>query len=193
MIFTKFPSCLAGPGDHVVLSSDHVDYEVELVVVVGKPGRNIPESDATDHILGVTVGQDVSDRQLQMQGEQPQFSLGKSVDSYGPIGPAVVTLDEITNLNDLQIWCEVDGEEVQRASTSDLVFSPQDLVVYLSRYVTLQPGNLIFTGTPGGVGLGFEPPRYLRPGSTIRSGIEGVGVMTNSCIALPPRSAEINE
>lgn len=182
MIFTKFPSCLVGPGDPVVLSSDHVDYEVELVVVVGKSGRNIAESEAEEHILGITVGQDVSDRQLQMQGAQPQFSLGKSLDSFGPLGPAVVTLDEIGDINDLEIWCEVDGREVQRANTSDLVFSPQDLLVYVSSFVTLHPGDLIFTGTPAGVGLGFDPPRYLKPGSTIRSGIDGVGVMSNLCV-----------
>lgn len=191
MVFTKFPSCLTGPNEPVYLWSDSIDYEVELVVVVGRNGRNIDASEAEGYIAGVTVGQDISDRRLQMSGSPPQFSLGKSLDSFGPLGPAVVSIDELADLNDLHIWCEVDGERVQDSRTGQLIFSPQYLVSYLSRSITLAPGDLIFTGTPAGVGIGFSPARYLAAGSSIRSGIEGVGVMENQCLAASVSSGRL--
>src|SRR5262249_5815772 len=148
MVFTKFPNCLAGPGADIVLSSGTVDWEVELVVVVGRGGRQIAEDHALAHVAGYTVGQDISDRRLQFSDLPPQFSLGKSIDGFGPSGPAVVSLDEFADPNDLALSCDVTGERMQDARTSDLIFGVPALLAYVSRYCTLEPGDLVFTGTP---------------------------------------------
>ncbi len=182
LIFTKFPSCLAGPRADVVLTSERVDYEVELVAVIGRSGRNIDEGRAIDHVAGYCVGQDISDRALQFAGKPPQFSMGKSADTYGPIGPAVVSLDAFDDPNDLPLWCEVSGERLQEDRTNDLIFPVPELVAYLSRYCTLEPGDLIFTGTPAGVGAVRDPRRYLQPGDEITSGIDGIGILQNRCV-----------
>ncbi len=182
LIFTKFPSCLVGPRADVVLTSNRVDYEVELVVVVGEGGRDIPESEALSRVAGYCVGQDISDRRMQFAGKPPQFSMGKSVDTFGPIGPGIVPIDEISNPNDLAISCEVSGETLQKARTSLMVFSVPELVSWLSKFCTLVPGDLIFTGTPAGVGSVRDPRRYLAAGDVITSTIEGLGTIVNRCV-----------
>lgn len=179
VVFTKFPSCLAGPRADVELRSDHADWEVELVVVIGPGGRDIPAPRAWDHVVGLTVGQDVSDRELQTAASPPQFSLGKSRDTYGPTGPVVVSTDSFADPGDLRLTCDVDGERQQDDRTSNLIFDVPTLVEYLSNILTLRTGDLIFTGTPAGVGAGQG--RYLRPGEEIVSTIEGVGTLVNRC------------
>ncbi len=183
LVFTKFPSCLAGPHDDVPLTSDRVDWEVELVAVVGRGGRGIAERDALSHVAGYCVGQDVSDRRMQFSGRPPQFSLGKSADGFGPIGPAWVSLDAIAHPDDLAITCDLDGERVQDGRTRDMIFGVAELVAFLSQWCTLAPGDLVFTGTPAGVGSTRKPPRYLAPGQTLDSHIEGLGALRNRCVA----------
>lgn len=183
VVFTKFPNCIAGPHADVVLSSGFVDWEVELVVVIGRRGRAIAEADALAHVAGYTVGQDVSDRKMQFADKPPQFSMGKSLDGYGPIGPALVTLDAFRDPNDLGLTCDVGGNRVQDGRTSDLIFPVAALVEFLSRRSTLESGDLIFTGTPSGVGSTRNPRRYLQPGEEIVSTIEGIGTMRNRCAA----------
>ncbi|GIW45862.1 MAG: fumarylacetoacetate hydrolase [Candidatus Binatia bacterium] len=182
LVFTKFPNCLVGPRHPIELSSDYVDWEVELVVVIGRHGRGIRAEHALDYIAGFTVGQDISDRKAQFAGNPPQFSLGKSYDTFGPLGPAIVSLDSFANPNDLQLTCEVSGERMQDSRTREMIFSVPELVEFLSRRCTLEPGDLIFTGTPAGVGSTRKPRRYLRPGDVIRSWIEGVGELVNECV-----------
>jgi 2-keto-4-pentenoate hydratase/2-oxohepta-3-ene-1,7-dioic acid hydratase in catechol pathway len=182
-VFTKFPSCLAGPAADVVLPSDFVDWEVELVVVIGRGGARISDDAALDHVAGYCVGQDYSERRVQMgDGNRPQFSLGKSYDTFGPIGPAVVSLDAVGDPSDLALMCEVDGEVVQDSRTSDLIFSVPQLIAYLSDICTLESGDLIFTGTPSGVGAARRPPRFLSAGQVVTSTIEGLGTLRNRCV-----------
>lgn len=181
LTFTKFPSCLVGPTDDVVLSGDTVDWEVEIVVVIGVGGRHIPLDRAWTHVAGLTLGQDISDRKVQTAGKPPQFSLGKSFDTYGPIGPAMVSVDSFPNRDDIGLWCDVSGERMQESRTSNLIFSISDLVSYLSSICTLVPGDLIFTGTPDGVGMARG--RLLRAGDVIDSGAEVIGGLRNVCVA----------
>jgi len=183
MVFTKFPNCLAGPHADVIVGSAYVDWEVELVVVMGRGGRHIPEHGALEHVAGYCVGQDISDRRLQFSDNPPQFSLGKSLDGFGPIGPAVVSLDEFPDPNNLTLTCDVGGERMQDARTNDLIFGVPALIAYLSRHCTLEPGDLIFTGTPAGVGSTRNPRRYLRVGEEIVSTIECIGTLRNRCVA----------
>lgn len=186
LIFTKFPNCICGPLADVELSSHYVDWEVELVVVIGRRGRAIPEAKAFDYVAGYTVGQDVSDRKVQFTDKPPQFSMGKSFDSFGPIGPALVTLDTIdavADRDDLALSCAVSGETMQAARTSDMIFSVAQLVAFLSQRCTLEPGDLIFTGTPAGVGSTRDPRRYLKPGEEIVSTIEALGSLRNRCVS----------
>jgi 2,4-didehydro-3-deoxy-L-rhamnonate hydrolase len=182
MVFTKFPSCLAGPYANVPLPSGFVDYEAELVVVIGQRAKAVAPERALDVVAGYCAGQDISDRRLQFSDKPPQFSLGKSIDGFGPIGPEVVSLDELRDPNDLEISCYVSGERLQHARTTDMVFSVPELVAYLSRFCTLEPGDLIFTGTPSGVGSVRTPRRYLAPGEVIRTTIEGIGELANDCV-----------
>ncbi len=183
VVFTKFPNCISGPYADVELFSDRVDWEVELVVVIGRRGRRIAEKDALAHVAGFTVGQDVSDRRMQFADKPPQFSMGKSLDGYGPIGPSLVTLDAFADPNDLALTCDVGGERMQAGRTGDMIFGVAELVAFLSRWCTLEPGDLIFTGTPAGVGSTRDPRRYLAPGEEIVSTIEGIGTMRNRCVA----------
>ena len=185
MVFTQFPSCLAGPRADIVCASERVDWEVELVAVIGRGGRAISEDRALAHVAGYTVGQDVSDRRLQFADVPPQFSLGKSIDGYGPIGPTVVSLDAFGDPNDLALTCDVSGERMQSGRTGDMVFGVPALVAWLSRWCTLAPGDLIFTGTPAGVGSTRSPRRYLVPGDEVVSTIEGIGTLRNRCVAGP--------
>jgi 2-keto-4-pentenoate hydratase/2-oxohepta-3-ene-1,7-dioic acid hydratase in catechol pathway len=185
MVFTKFPSCLAGPADDVVLASNRVDFEAELVVVIGRAAQNVPEARALEHVAGYCVGQDVTDRRLQWQDKPPQFSLAKSLAGFGPIGPWLSTLDHVRDPLDLAISCRIDDVEVQASRTGEMVFSVPELVAYLSRHCALEPGDLIFTGTPAGVGSLRQPPRYLAAGERIETEIEGLGRLENRCVAPP--------
>lgn len=174
--FTKFPSCLTGPRASVALPTDTVDWEVELVVVIGSAAHRVEEPDGWAHVAGLTVGQDLSERTLQFEAGG-QFSLGKSHRGFGPTGPWVVTPDELDDPDDLRLGCSVDGEVVQDGRTGDMVFSAPRLVAELSAVVTLLPGDLIFTGTPEGVGIGRQPPRFLQPGQVLESWVDGIGTM----------------
>lgn len=176
--FTKFPACLAGPFDDIELSGDRVDWEVELVVVIGLRADRVDEAVGWDHVAGVAVGQDISDRTVQYAAGF-QFCLGKSYRGYGPVGPVVVTPDELPDRDDLRLRCTLDGEVVQDGRTSDMVFRVPRLVAELSAVVPLLPGDIIFTGTPPGVGAGRQPPRFLAPGQVLESEIEGIGRLRN--------------
>ena len=179
--FTKFPASLAGPFDNIEVVGESVDWEVELVAVIGSRADRVAEGEAWDHVAGLTVGQDISDRHLQYAAGA-QFSLGKSRRGYGPMGPWVVTPDELPNPDDLGLGCSVDGEPVQDARTSDLIFDIPHLIAELSSVLPLLPGDVIFTGTPGGVGIARQPPKFLAPGQTLESWIEGIGTIRNRCI-----------
>jgi 2-keto-4-pentenoate hydratase/2-oxohepta-3-ene-1,7-dioic acid hydratase in catechol pathway len=183
LTFTKFPSCLAPPVSNVELSGETVDWEVELVVCIGTGGRKILEASAWDHVAGLTLGQDISDRTVQRLGTPPQFSLGKSFDGYGPIGPALVSVDAFIDRNDIGLWCDVSGARMQDSRTSDLIFTVPQLIAYLSSICTLFPGDLIFTGTPSGVGAARG--RFLRSGDVVESGAEVIGTMRQTCVARP--------
>ena len=180
--FTKFPGSLSGPFDDIEIHGDSVDWEVELVVVIGIEADRVDEADAWAHVAGLTIGQDISDRALQFAAGM-QFSLGKSRRGYGPMGPWLVTLDEVADPDDLGLGCKVDGEVVQDARTDDLVFSVPQLIAELSAVLPLLPGDVIFTGTPAGVGMAYDPPRGLRAGEVIETWIEGIGTMRNRCVS----------
>lgn len=179
--FTKFPESLTGPFADVELVGGANDWEVELVAVIGTQADRVAEADGWAHVAGVTVGQDISDRHLQFAAGA-QFSLGKSRRTYGPLGPWVVTTDELPDPDDLALGCSVDGETVQDARTSDLIFSVPRLVAELSAVLPLLPGDVIFTGTPAGIGATRQPARFLAPGEVLESWIEGVGTIRNRCL-----------
>jgi 2-keto-4-pentenoate hydratase/2-oxohepta-3-ene-1,7-dioic acid hydratase in catechol pathway len=180
--FTKFPSCITGPFAEVELAGETVDWEVELVVVIGRRADFVSETEAWDHVAGLTVGQDVSERTVQ-RAAGAQFCLGKSFRGFGPMGPWLVTTDEVGNPDDLGLGCSIDGVTVQDARTSDLIFNVPRLLAELSRIVTLYPGDVIFTGTPSGVGAAAKPPRFLKAGETVESWIEGIGTIRNRFVA----------
>jgi len=183
VVFTKFPSAIAGPVTRVELPPGSVDWEVEIVVVIGKTATSVPLGRAWDHVAGLTVGQDLSERDLQRSGPAPQFSLAKSHRGFAPAGPCVVTLDELDRPDDLELGCEVNGVVVQKGRSSDMIFSVSELIAYLSGIVTLFPGDIIFTGTPPGVGMGRTPPQYLHDGDVLRSWVGGIGTLTQSFVA----------
>lgn len=178
--FTKFPASLAGPFDDIELVGGVVDWEVELVAVIGRRADRVDEAVAWSHVAGLTVGQDISDRALQFAAGS-QFSLGKSRRGYGPMGPWLVSLDEIDDPDDLALGCSVDGETMQAARTSDLIFGVPRLIAELSAVLPLLPGDVVFTGTPAGVGGSRKPPRFLQPGQVLETWIDGVGTIRNRC------------
>jgi 2-keto-4-pentenoate hydratase/2-oxohepta-3-ene-1,7-dioic acid hydratase in catechol pathway len=176
--FTKFPTCMAAPNAVVTLPSAHVDWEVELVVVIGALAHHVDESHAWEHVAGLTVGQDLSERVVQF-ASGGHFSLGKSFPGFGPIGPWLVTADEVPDPEDLELGCTVNGEQMQKSRTSEMVFPVRRLIAELSAVLPLLPGDIIFTGTPSGVGFTRTPPRYLAPGDQLTSWIEGIGELHN--------------
>jgi len=178
IVFTKFPASLTGPFDDVEVVGASTDWEVELVAVIGRTADRVSQADAWSYVAGLTVGQDISDRKLQFAAGA-QYSMGKSRRGYGPIGPWVVTADELADPQDLALGCSVNGETVQDARTSDLIFDLPQLVTELSAVVPLLPGDVIFTGTPDGVGVARKPPRFLQPGDTLETWIEGIGTIRN--------------
>lgn len=183
LLFTKFPSCITGPDVEVALPEGKVDWEVEVVAVVGTGGRDIPADRAWAALAGLTVGQDLSERVLQLSGTPPQFSLGKSYPGFGPTGPVVVSPDEFPDPDDVGFDARLDGEIVQAGRTSEMIFPVPELVARISRVCPLLPGDLIFTGTPAGVGNRRNPPRYLRPGQTLVSQVEHVGQIRQRFVA----------
>lgn len=185
MVFTKFSSAMTGPVTEVPLPPGDVDWEVEMIAVMGRQARNLPENEASAALAGLMVGQDLSERRAQLAGTPAQFSLAKSHRGFAPTGPWLTTLDELGDPGTLAIGCAIDGEAVQAATTAQMMFGLGELVAYLSTVVELQPGDLIWTGTPAGVGMGREPRRYLSPGETLVSSIEGLGTLRQRLVALP--------
>lgn len=176
-VFTKFPSSLTGPTVTVAHHGEKTDWETELVVVIGQGGRDIAESDALNHVAGYMVGQDLSDRAVQFINDPPQFSLAKSFAGYGPIGPWLTTPDEVPDLAQQTLTTTVNGATMQQSTLADLIFSPATLVSYLSHIVALEPGDLIFTGTPSGTGVGRQPQIFLHAGDQLTSRITGLGTL----------------
>ena len=179
IVFTKVPECVVGPRADVMLPLDvstQIDYEAELALVIGRGGRNIARSDALRHVFGVTIVNDVTARDVQMRHQQ--WDLGKSFDTFCPMGPWIVTADELDG-TDTRVRCWVNGELRQDARTTDLIFDIPTLIETCSRGITLHPGDVIATGTPAGVGMGFDPPRWLQPGDVVRIAIDGIGEIEN--------------
>ncbi|MGA3150850.1 MAG: fumarylacetoacetate hydrolase family protein [Streptosporangiaceae bacterium] len=177
-VFTKFPSCIIGPHAQITLPpGGHTDWETELVVIIGPAASHVSVASAWDHVAGLAVGQDISERILQMASDPPQFSLGKSFPGFGPVGPWLVTLDEFDDPGDLELGCLINGEQMQQGRTRDMIFTVPELIEQLSAIAPLLPGDLIFTGTPSGVGMGRKPPRWLAPGDILSSYVEGIGEM----------------
>jgi 2-keto-4-pentenoate hydratase/2-oxohepta-3-ene-1,7-dioic acid hydratase in catechol pathway len=176
VVFGKWTSAICGPDDEIEIprGSTKTDWEVELGVVIGTGGRYIAEADALNHVAGYCVVHDVSEREYQLE-RGGQWDKGKGCDTFGPIGPWLVTADEVPDPQNLDLWLEVDGHRYQNGNTRTMVFGVKHLVSYLSRFMSLQPGDVIATGTPPGVGLGQKPPKYLVPGQTVRLGIQGLG------------------
>ncbi len=182
VVFTKYVSAFSGPVSTVSLPPGSVDWEVEVVAVIGRTARAVPLAQAWAHVAGLTVGQDLSERGLQRRGPAAQFGLGKSHPGFAPSGPALVTPDELESPDDLALGCEVNGEVRQQARSADMIFGVPELVSYLSGVVTLYPGDVIFTGTPPGVGMGRTPPVFLRAGDHLHSWIEGIGQLDQTFV-----------
>jgi 2-keto-4-pentenoate hydratase/2-oxohepta-3-ene-1,7-dioic acid hydratase in catechol pathway len=183
-VFTKFPACITGPYGEVVLpAGGHTDWEVELVAVIGHRAERVPAARAWSHVAGLAVGQDLSERASQLAGPAPQFSLAKSFPRFGPVGPWLVTPDEFDDPDDLELSCSVNGEVVQSGRTSRLLFGVPAILEHLSAVVPLLPGDVVFTGTPPGVGMGSTPPRYLAPGDELVSSVTGIGELRHTFVA----------
>jgi 2-keto-4-pentenoate hydratase/2-oxohepta-3-ene-1,7-dioic acid hydratase in catechol pathway len=180
-IFSKFSNVVIGPGEPIIIPSDRTDYEAEFAFVIGRGGRRIPAANAMDHVFGYTIINDVSERRYQMATSQ--WMIGKTFDTFAPMGPCLVTADEIPDPHSLDIWCEIGGERLQNSNTRELIFKIPDLIEYLSSVVTLEPGDVISTGTPAGVGFARKPPRFLASGDVVVIGIEGIGELRNPVIA----------
>jgi 2,4-diketo-3-deoxy-L-fuconate hydrolase len=183
VVFNKWTSAVVGPDDKVEIprGSLKTDWEVELGVVIGKGGRYIEEADALSHVAGFCVVNDVSEREYQLE-RSGTWDKGKGCDTFGPIGPWLVTPDELGDFDNLKMWLEVDGHRYQHGNTATMVYKVPFLISYLSRFMSLQPGDVISTGTPPGVGLGQKPPVYLRAGQVMHLGIEGLGTQTQTVV-----------
>ncbi|MAS69034.1 MULTISPECIES: fumarylacetoacetate hydrolase family protein [unclassified Leeuwenhoekiella] len=176
ILFFKATSAIVGPNDDVIIpkGSEKTDWEVELAVVIGKKASYVSEAEALDYVAGYTLHNDYSERAFQIE-RAGQWVKGKSCDTFAPLGPFIATKDEIKDPNKLNLWLKLNGEELQNSNTSDFVFNVQQVVSYISQFMTLLPGDIISTGTPFGVGMGFKPPRYLKPSDIVELGIEGLG------------------
>ncbi len=186
VIFFKATSAMCGPNDDLVLprGSEKTDWEVELAIIMGKRASYVSREEAMDYIAGYALHNDYSERAYQLE-QGGQWVKGKSCDTFAPIGPFLATADEIPDPNHLDLWLKVNGEMLQSSNTSDFIFDVAEVVSYLSRYMSLLPGDVISTGTPAGVGLGFDPPRYLKAGDFVELGIEGLGSSAQKVVALP--------
>lgn len=181
-VFTKFATSISGPYTEVTLPDGNVDWEIELVAVIGRRARNVTADQAWSHVAGLTAGQDISERVLQMAGSPPQFSLAKSYPGFAPIGPWLVTADEFENPDDLELQCQVNGEQMQKSRTSDLIFGVPELIERLSAVTPMLPGDVIFTGTPPGIGNARNPKRFLQPGEVLTSSIQGIGELRQTFV-----------
>jgi 2-keto-4-pentenoate hydratase/2-oxohepta-3-ene-1,7-dioic acid hydratase in catechol pathway len=186
VIFMKATSAICGPNDEVIIprGSEKTDWEVELGIVIGKRAKYVSEADALDHVAGYCTINDVSERAFQAE-RQGQWTKGKSCDTFGPTGPWLVTRDEVADPQNLKMWLKVNGETRQDGSTKTMVYGAAFVVSYLSQFMSLEPGDIISTGTPPGVGMGMKPPVYLKPGDVMELGIEGLGDQRQTCIADP--------
>jgi 2-keto-4-pentenoate hydratase/2-oxohepta-3-ene-1,7-dioic acid hydratase in catechol pathway len=184
VIFMKATSAIVGPNDDVVIprGSKKTDWEVELGVVIGKTAKYVSEADALDYVAGYCVSHDVSERAFQSE-RQGQWTKGKSCDTFGPIGPWLVTKDEVADPQNLGMWLKVNGETMQNGSSQTMVYGVANVVSYLSQFMSLHPGDVISTGTPPGVGLGMKPPRFLKAGDVVELGIEGLGTQKQTFVA----------
>ncbi|WP_290724052.1 fumarylacetoacetate hydrolase family protein [Gordonia sp. UBA6683] len=182
-VFTKYRTSLAGPVGVVELTGPKIDWEVELVAVISRAAHRVSEADGWDYVAGLTIGQDISDRETRFNAHPPQFSLGKSYPGYAPMGPVVVTPDEFADRDDLELSCAVNGEQMQKGRTSEMIFSVPQLVSRLSHITPLLPGDIIFTGTPSGVGMGRTPQRFLTDGDVLTSRIAGIGEIEQRFVA----------
>jgi len=184
VLFFKSSSAITGPYDPIIIpkNSSKTDWEVELAIVIGRKASYVSKEDALNYIAGYVLHNDVSEREFQIE-RSGQWVKGKSCDSFAPIGPFIATADEIENPNNLNLWLKVNGEEMQNSNTSDFIFNIEEVVSYISQFMTLIPGDIISTGTPFGVGLGLNPPKYLKEGDIVELGIEGLGISKQTCIA----------
>jgi 2-keto-4-pentenoate hydratase/2-oxohepta-3-ene-1,7-dioic acid hydratase in catechol pathway len=186
MVFTKFPASVTGPGGTIIRPAGSVDFETELVAVIGRRAEYVPAAEAWAYVAGFTAGQDLSERELQTSGPPPQqYNMGKSYRGFAPIGPALVTLDEFADPADLELGCQVNGRQMQKARTGDMIFSIPQLVEFLSAILPLLPGDLIFTGTPSGIGWARKPPELLQIGDELVTWVEGIGEMRHRFVAPP--------
>lgn len=185
VVFTKFSSAITGPFSDIEVPPGSVDYEAELVVVIGEPAYRVAEDAAWAHVAGLTMGQDISERELQLRPPSPQFSLGKSFPGFAPIGPALVTLDEFDDPDDVEIGCLLNGEQMQKGRTSNMIFSVPAIIAQLSATLPLLPGDVIFTGTPAGIGWARDPKVLLRPGDELTTTGATIGTMRNRFVAPP--------
>lgn len=183
--FGKLENCVCGPFDDIIVpvGLDQIDYEAELVIVFGRECKGASEADAWSYLAGVTVGQDISDRGEQFRPPLKQFTIAKTYDTFGPTGPFLVTADEFDDPDALELTGVVSGEVMQQGNTDDLIFSVPALVAWLSRFITFRPGDLVWTGTPGGVGEARTPQRFLHPGDVVETTITGIGTMRNPVVA----------
>ncbi len=189
ILFFKATTSLCGPYDQVIIPKNSVksDWEVELAIVIGKKASYVSEDEAWGHIAGYCLMNDVSEREFQLEREG-QWVKGKSADTFSPLGPYLVTPDEIDDVHNLDMWLEINGERVQDGNTKTLIFNVPKVISYISQFMTLLPGDVISTGTPPGVGMGFKPPRYLKPGDIMELGIEGLGKSRQEAVAYKPGS-----
>ncbi len=185
LVFAKFPSSITGPTDPIRIPqalTSQVDFEVELAVVIGRKAKNVSKSRALEYVFGYTVLNDISARDVQFGDKQ--WVRGKSLDTFCPLGPVIVTADELPDPQTLELGCSVNGKTLQQANTKDMIFSVADLIEHLSHAFTLEPGDIIATGTPSGVGFSREPPIYLQPGDTVRTWIQGIGELVNPVVRI---------
>jgi len=183
VVFTKFPSSVAGPYDTVELPGGPVDYEVELVVVMGAAAHRVSRDQAWSYVAGVTLGQDLSEREVQFRGPNPQFNLGKSFPGFSPMGPELVTVDELADPDDMEIACELNGQQMQKGRTSQMIFPVPAIISSLSQTLTLLPGDVIFTGTPAGIGWARDPKVLLQPGDELVSSAPEIGTLRHGFVA----------
>lgn len=183
LVFTKFPNSITGPGDNIIIPLDitnRVDYEVELGVIIGKRAKNVSKEESLNYVFGYTVLNDVSARDLQFS--DGQWVRGKSLDTFCPMGPVVVTADEINDVQNLKLYCEVNGEKLQDDTTANMIFGVADLISILSKSFTFESGDIIATGTPSGVGFSRKPPIYLKHGDIVKTTVEGIGQLVNPVV-----------
>lgn len=186
VVFFKATSSLCGPNDDVIIpkGSQKSDWEVELAVVIGKTASYVSKEEAMDYVVGYALHNDISEREYQLE-RGGQWVKGKSCDTFAPLGPYIVTADEVSDPHDLNLWLKLNGEKIQDGNTSDFVFDIPTVISYLSEFMTLEPGDIISTGTPEGVGLGFKPPKFLQPGDVMELGIDGLGTSKQKAVAYP--------